>query len=208
MGTATAEAELIDRVLAVVEGQVVTLSDVRAVLRFSLVPPDVSDDPIQAGLRRLIDRRLMLVEVDRYAPPEPPENAVDAALAEVRARFEDPAAFQQALDRSPMSLDEMRRYLRDSLRIETYLQQRFASSAQPSEDEVVAFYKNHLAEFTANGVQQSLNAVRDQIMVRIAEERRAQAIEEWIDGLRRRGSVVVLPRAGVTGGREEKEVRD
>ena len=64
-------AEIIDRMLAVVDGQIVTLSDVRAALRFGLVPADVTTDPIAAALQRLIDRRLMLHEVERYAPPEP-----------------------------------------------------------------------------------------------------------------------------------------
>src|SRR5687768_17366957 len=75
-----ARAEIIDRVLAVVDGQIVTLSDARAALRFGLVPADVSADPIGAAMQRLIDRRLTLAEVERYAPPEPPQAAVDAGV--------------------------------------------------------------------------------------------------------------------------------
>jgi hypothetical protein len=71
MGPAV-RAEVIDRVLAVVDTQIITLSDVRAAVRFALVPQDVAVDPIAAVMQRLIDRRLMLAEVDRYAPPEPP----------------------------------------------------------------------------------------------------------------------------------------
>ena len=188
-----AGAELIDRVLAVVEGHLVTLSDVRAALKFGLVPADVSDDPIQAALRRLIDRRLMLGEVERYAPPEPSQRAVEAGLAAVRARFPDAAAFEHALRQSPFSADGLRRYVRDSLRVETYLQQRFSSAAQPSDEEVAAYYNDHQASFTANGVLRPLSAIRDEVVVRIIEERQAQAIREWLEGLWRRGSIVVLP---------------
>ena len=77
----SARAEVIDRILAVVDTQIITLSDVRAALRFGLVPEDVSTDPTGAILQRLVDRRLMLVEVDRYAPPEPSEAAVNASVA-------------------------------------------------------------------------------------------------------------------------------
>jgi hypothetical protein len=193
LSTPTAHAELIDRVLAVVDGQIVTLSDVRAALRFALVPADISDDPIQAGLRRLIERRLMLAEVERYAPPEPAASTVDARLAAVKARFKDPQAFEDALKQSPMSVDVLRRYLRDSLRIDTYLQQRFSSTAQPSEDEIVGYYKQHQSEFTVDGALRSVAAVREQVIARIGEERQAQAIREWLAGLWRRGSIVVLP---------------
>ena len=44
MATAV-RAEVIDRVLAVVDTQIITLSDARAALRFALVPQDVAVDP-------------------------------------------------------------------------------------------------------------------------------------------------------------------
>ena len=195
LATSIAHAELIDRVLAVVDGQIVTLSDVRAALRLGLVPPDVSDDPVQAGLRRLIDRRLMLVEVDRYAPDEPSPGAIEAGVASVRGRFKDAQAFEDALKQSPMTPDVLRRYIRDSLRIDAYLEQRFSSTAKPSDDEILEYYKQHPLDFTVNGALQPLPAVREQVIVRMAEDRRAQAIKDWLAGLWRRGSIVMLPSA-------------
>ena len=56
-----------------------------------LVPVGAAADPIRAVLTRLIDRELVLVEVDRYAPPEPGAEAVDAEVRGVRARFVDNA---------------------------------------------------------------------------------------------------------------------
>ena len=131
-------AEIIDRVLAVVDTQIITLSDVRAALRFGLVPPTSATDPIAAVLQRLIDRRLMLAEVDRYAPPEPTPAAVDARVAAIERRFKDALAFEIALNQSALSREELRRHLRDSLRIDTYLQQRFASAIQGPGDDVEA----------------------------------------------------------------------
>ena len=95
---APARAEVIDRILAVVDTQIVTLSDARAALKFRLVPEDVSVDPIAAVLQRLIDRRLMLAEVDRYAPPEPAPAAVDAAMAVIERRFKDALEMEIALN--------------------------------------------------------------------------------------------------------------
>jgi len=136
MGTSTTgRAEIIDRILAIVDTQIITLSDVRAALKFGLVPAEVNTDPVAAALQRLIDHRLMLAEVDRYAPPEPTESAVTASVAAIERRYADALAFEIALNQSALSREELRRHLRDSLRIDTYLRQRFASAIQgPGED--------------------------------------------------------------------------
>jgi hypothetical protein len=188
----TARAEIIDRVLATVEGQIITLSDVRAAQKFGLVPADVSTDPVFAALQRLIDRQLILAEVERYAPPEPPEAAVDAAVSAIAGRFQDALAFETALNQSPLTRDELRRFVRDTLRVEAYERQRFAISIQPPDDDVARYYREHPAQFTAGGVLQPLDAVRDAARQALVEERRSAAIQDWLEGLRRRASIVVL----------------
>jgi peptidyl-prolyl cis-trans isomerase SurA len=191
-------AEVIDRILAVVDTQIVTLSDARAALKFSLVPEDVATDPIAAVLQRLIDRRLMLAEVDRYAPPEPTPAAVDAAMAVVERRFKDTLEMEIALNQSAMSREELRRYVRDTLRLETYFQQRFSTVVQPSEDEILRYYREHAAEFTVSGQLQSLAAARDAVRTAVIREQRDVLVRQWVEGLRRRGAVqlLYLPQAG------------
>ena len=185
-------AEVIDRILAVVDTQIITLSDVRAALRFALVPEDVSVDPIAAVLQRLIDRRLMLAEVDRYAPPEPAPAAVEAAIAVVERRFKDPLEMEIALNQAATSREELRRWVRDTLRLETYFQQRFSTVVQPSEDEILRYYREHPAEFTVSGKVQSLEAVRDAVRTAVIREQREVLVKQWVEGLRRRGAVQVL----------------
>jgi hypothetical protein len=185
-------AEVIDRILAVVDTQIVTLSDARAALKFALVPEDVAVDPIGAVLQRLIDRRLMLAEVDRYAPPEPTPAAVDAAMALVERRFKDTLEMEIALNQSAMSREELRRYVRDTLRLETYFQQRFSSVVQPSEDEILRYYREHAAEFTASGKLQPLETARDAVRTAVIREQRDVLVRQWVEGLRRRGAVQVL----------------
>ena len=122
-------AETIDRVLAVVAGQLITLSDVTAARELGLQSADGTPDPIRAVLVKLIDRELILAEVDRYAPPEPSTDAVDREVQRVRERFPSPAALDAALARSGIDQRRLREMLRDDLRIRTYLDQRFATAA-------------------------------------------------------------------------------
>ena len=122
--------EIIDRILAVVDGAIIMQSDVTMAVRLGLVPGSAAADPIAAALDALIERRLILEEVDRYAPPDPPDADVDRHLAEIRTRAG--ARFDPILVESGISVDQLRRHIRDDLRIESYLQQRFGS-IQPSE---------------------------------------------------------------------------
>jgi parvulin-like peptidyl-prolyl isomerase len=188
---ATAAAEVIDRILAVVNGSIVTLSDVQAASRFGLVAPDPK---APAGvLEQLIDRRLMVAEVDRYGPGEPPPARVDEAMAGTRRRFDSDAAFDTALRETGQTAAELRRQHRDALRVEAYIEQRFGSLMQPSEDEILAHYRAHEAKFTRAGVVRPYDEVRSEVRAALVAERRADAIREWIAGLRRRADVSILP---------------
>jgi hypothetical protein len=190
-----ARAQLIDRILAVVAGRPITLSDVTAAMRLGLVAnAGEAGDGQQAALNALIDRRLQLVEVNRYLPPEPPAADIDGRVAQVRARFDSQEAFDRALEETGVTEAQLRAYVRDTLRIDGYLRQRFGASSQPSEDEILRYYRAHEAAFTANGTLQPFAAVRDEARRRVVEERTASLVRDWIAGLRRRGDVTILPK--------------
>jgi hypothetical protein len=127
LGMTAARAETIDRVLAVVAGQLITLTDVTAAIDLGLQSADAATDPVRAVLSKLIDRELVLAEVDRYAPPEPTAGAVDLAVERVRQRFASPAAFEAALARSGIDEQHLRETLRQDLRMRAYLDQRFSA---------------------------------------------------------------------------------
>jgi len=129
LATGIARAETIDRVLAVVAGQLITLSDVTAARDLGLQSADGAADPVRAILTKLIDRELVLAEVDRYAPPEPTAAAVDGELQRVRARFASQAEVDAALARSGIDEKNLRETLRQDLRTRAYLDQRFTASS-------------------------------------------------------------------------------
>jgi hypothetical protein len=126
--TPGARAETIDRVLAVVVQQVITLSDVTAARDLGLQSPETATDPVRAILTKLIDRELVLAEVDRYAPPEPSAEAVGGEVQRVRARFASQAAYEAALARSGIDEKHLRETLRQDLRMRAYLDQRFTTT--------------------------------------------------------------------------------
>jgi len=155
-GSATlARAEIIDRVLAVVSGDLITLSDVTAARDLGLETADGAADPTRAILSKLIDRELVLAEVERYGPPEPNPETIDAEDARVRAHFASPAAYADALRRSGIDEAHLRETLRQDLRIRAYEDQRFASAGEQRQalvDEWVASLRRRatIADLYAN----------------------------------------------------------
>jgi peptidyl-prolyl cis-trans isomerase SurA len=189
-GAARAD-EVIDRVLAVVGGEMITLTDVTAARDLGLVIPPPAGDPVRAILSRLIDRELILAEVDRYAPPEPPAEAIDEQVRAVRARFPGDGAFQQALRRSGIDEKHLRETLREDLRIRAYLDQRFAVPV-PSDDELRAYYRQHREAFTRGTDLLPFDAVRPQIVQTLVAGQRKTLVDDWVAGLRRRGDITDL----------------
>jgi hypothetical protein len=121
--------EVLDRTLALVGGQAITLSDVRAAIDLGLVEGGTST--VADMTARLVDRELILREVQRYAPPAPPDSAVDARLAQITRRFASPAALMNVLETHGFNETRLRTWLRDDMRTEAYLAQRFASAGTP-----------------------------------------------------------------------------
>jgi hypothetical protein len=189
---AVSAGEIIDRVLAVVGAQVVTLSDTRAALEFGLVQPRPGADPTAEALEYLVNRQLMLSEVDRYSAPSPDPAALASRMAAARKRFATDAAFQQALARSALTEAGLKDLLGDSVRIETYLDQRFGAAAQPTPEETERYYADHPAEFTRAGKVAPFDEVQAQAVARLTAERRNFLIAEWLDRVRRRFAVSTL----------------
>jgi hypothetical protein len=185
--TLSAAADIIDRVLAVVDGAVITQSDLGSVMRLGLVPAARGTDPAGSALDQLIERRLILAEVDRYAPPDPPAADLERAVDAVRSRV-GPAALDATLLQTGGSVDQLRLYLRDDLRIDSYLKERFGA-IQPSDEDVAEYYKAHAADFGGRPLQQ----VRDAVVTALTTDRRSSVVREWVAGLRRRANINVLP---------------
>lgn len=184
--------ELIERTLALVGGQPITLSDVRAATAFGLVAADRATPDVPLVTAVLVDRELMLREVQRYAPPPPSEAVVDARLDEVRQRYSDPAAFDRALELHGLTEVRLRAWLRDDLRTVAYLAQRFASASTPTDADIAAAYARSRAAFDTAGL--SLEQATPQLRERLVVARRAELISDWLSDLRRRTDVVILPQ--------------
>jgi hypothetical protein len=137
-GRSASADEIIDRVLAVVAGDLITLSDVRAARELGLVDPGNAADPTRAILLRLIDRVLVLNEVNRYAPPEPTLDAIDQQIGELRRQLGSVQTFEATLMNVGVAIEQLRNLVRGDLRIRAYLAQRFTADTPARSQAAIA----------------------------------------------------------------------
>jgi len=184
-----ASQQLIDRVVARVDGYALTLSDLRMAIALGIVqPPPGGGEAV--GTDQLVDRQLVLAEVSRFAPPEPSPAALDREVAALAAQTG--GRLPDIMTSTGLTDARLREIARDNLRIEAYVSQRFGTSAQLTEEEVLEYYRFHPEEFTRDGRLTPFGEAEPAARQRAAAERRAATLAQWMRDLRARTEVVVV----------------
>lgn len=183
---------VLDRVVARVGAVAITETDVRAAAALGLIALPPGADVVVDGTRAMIDRQLIVQEVNRVAPAAPDDAAVEKAVDVMKARV---GAQYEALTRSTGLDDQRLRALaRESLRIQAYLQQRFGTVAQASLQDARDYYEKHPQEFTRDGALLPFAQVETAARIAASEERRRASIADWMLTLRARGDVAEVRR--------------
>ena len=178
--------QLLDRVLARVEGTAVTLSDVRAAVGLG-----VASGGEEMALQQVIDRQLLLMEVERFPPREPAPAAIDAEEAAIKAR--GGASLPSLMQATGLDERRIRETARETLRVRAYLDQRFGTDVQVSDDEVDRYYRTHQDEFLRDGLLIPFADAEPLARQRASAERRQATIDQWIADLRTRAEITRLP---------------
>lgn len=184
-GTGSAQT-LLDRVAARVNGSVILLSDVRAAVTLGLIEaaPDSAD-----AVEQMVQRTLLLDEVNRFPPPEPAAAAVDAEVERLRGHARGTLdAVEKATGVTP---EQVRLMARDRLRIQAYLDQRFGLTVPLTDEQVLQYYRDHQDEFVSNGEVVPFARAQGLARERAGLEQRRKTIEAWLTDLRARATVTV-----------------
>ena len=142
----TSAQQQLDRVVARIGTAALTQTDVDAALAFGVIERQAGDP-----VKQMIERRLIIAEVNRFPPPEPGEIAITELVAAMKAT----AGAQAAAVMTRTGVDEKRlaEFARETLRIQAYVAQRFGSG--PRSDQQRAQWldglraRGDVTEFTA-----------------------------------------------------------
>jgi hypothetical protein len=182
--------QLLDRVLARVDGAPITLTDVQAAIGLGIIQVG-SGDAIAEGTQQMVDRQLQLTEVQRFPPPEPSPDAV--AREGARLKMNAGPRLPMLMQSTGLTEQRIADVARENLRIAAYLDQRFGTTVQVSDEEVAAYYRTHEAEFTRGGGTVPYEEAEPIARQRASNERRRAIVSQWVRDLRSRADVTVNP---------------
>ena len=183
--------KLVDRVVAVVNGEPVTLSEAREVI--ALAPAAAPAPTLEEAVERLVAARLMEREARRYpAEPLPPEEA-EATFRALQERFDDPDHYRATLLRLGIREDYLRRRIERELLVDRYLDRRFGPLVQVNQREVEQYYREVLLPDLPPGAQPPLEQVEGSIRRILAERDRNRRIAAWVEELEEAAEIVRFP---------------
>jgi hypothetical protein len=189
---ATVPAELIDRIVAAVNNEVITLSDLRQAVRFNEEMGGGSRDrkDIEAEtLEGLINKRLLLHEARRLSLTEVTEQDVSDEIGKVRMRLGSDKAFQDFLQRMEMTLEQLGRMLGERLLVERFVEKKVSLFVRVGRNEARNYFDSHPEEFKG---KRFLEASKT-IIALLSEEKTGQQITHYLADLRNKADIRINP---------------
>ncbi|HEX2835518.1 MAG TPA: hypothetical protein VHW00_21075 [Thermoanaerobaculia bacterium] len=190
-----ASAVTVDRIAAVVDRQVLTVSEVSQMveLRFFVRSSESDDDHRHDVLDALIAQALRYRDAERFGEQDIAADTIEARLVEIQGRFASAEEFNAALARTELTLDEVRALVKRQLQVEAYIQERFAPLVFVSNEDIDTYYRGPWSEQRrARGLAvPPLAAVREEVRAAVRSSRLQSEVDRWTAQLRERANVDV-----------------
>ena len=185
--------EVVDRIVARVETDIILLSDVRQLSRYQtfLDGKPQSDADI---LNRLIDQWIVRNEAGVARFPQPSEEDVNRSIERLKRSFSSPEEFQARQKQSGVTDDEIRRFVRAQLYLSNYLDSRFRPAIQIDEKTVEDFYKSRVVPRAESRKQTppTLDNARDFIQEALVQRAINEQADRWLQESRARVRVETM----------------
>lgn len=193
--TLPVSAVTVDRIAAVIDRQVLTVSEVTQMVEIRFFPrvSESEDDHRRDVLDALIAQALRLRDVERFGAQDIGPEAIETRLAEIRTRFASEEEFAAALARAELTLDEVRALVKRQLQVEAYIQERFAPLVFVAPQEIEEYYRGPWSrQRRERGLPvPPLEQVREEVRLAVRGVRVQEEIERWTAQLRERADVDV-----------------
>ena len=185
----------VDRVMAVVDEDPILASDVEQIIGLGLLPPAQGEGE-EAYRRRildlLIDQKLRFHEVDQFGFTQIPVDEVERQLANIRDRFESPAAFNARLEELGLDEQGLRQVLARQIMVLIYVEERLGARVFVGLDEIQSYYDDFFVPELKARVESvpPVAEVREELRQVLRERRLNEEIERWTEELRQEADLV------------------
>ncbi|HKI12328.1 MAG TPA: hypothetical protein VKA02_09450 [Candidatus Acidoferrum sp.] len=179
--------EVIDRVAARVENDIILVSDVRTLARYQVFIDGKSESDAQI-LDRLIDQWIVRNEASAARYPQPSDEEVQRSLARLKRSFSSPGEFEDRRRQSGLSSGELLAMVKSQLYLSNYLDTRFRPSIQAEEKDVEEFYRARVVQRAEERGQTppTLEAARDFIQEALVQRAINEQADRWLKESRSR----------------------
>jgi hypothetical protein len=179
--------EVVDRVAARVESDVILLSDVRVLARYQQLVDGKSESDAQI-LDRLIDQWIVRNEAETARFPRPSDDDIARGVERVQKSFPSPAEYEARKKEVGLSDADIRNMVSGQLYLSNYLDSRFRPSAKVAPKDVEDFYdKAVIPRAQARGqAPPTLDAARDYIREALVQRSIDEQAERWLNESRGR----------------------
>jgi hypothetical protein len=185
--------EMIDRIVARVETDIILLSDVRQLSRYQMFLDGKaqSDEEI---LNRLIDQWIVRNEASVARFPQPSEEDVNRSIERLKRSFSSPQEFEARQKQSGITDDEIRRFVLAQLYLSNYLDSRFRPAIQIDEKDIEDFYKTRVVPRAESRGQTppTLDNARDFIQEALVQRAINEQADRWLKESRTRVRVETM----------------
>lgn len=190
-----ASAVTVDRIAAVIDRQVLTVSEVTQLVEVRFFPrrAQAEDEHRREVLDALIAQALRYRDVERFGAQDIAADVIETRVGEIRGRFASEEEFLAAASRAELTVEEIRALVKRQLQVEAYIQERFAPLVFVSNEEIAAWYAGAWTEQRrARGLPvPALDSVREEVRSAVRATRLADEITRWTTQLRGRANVDV-----------------
>ncbi len=186
--------EVIDRIAAVVNDYVITLSDVKIALSFDLFDDEsVSQDKdVYVILDLLINQKLVLGLTHENRSIE--LEAVEAAYQSLLHKLGN-EAFKTKLDFFGLNKEDIQDYLFEKILFQRIIEDRFGLAVRVSLKEIEDYYRDKFVLTPTDPKNREplpLMEVLEEIESAIKKEKIKLLVEEWLKNLRREADIQIL----------------
>jgi Fe-S-cluster formation regulator IscX/YfhJ len=179
--------EVIDRIVARVENDVILLSDIHQLAEYQVFVDGKAESDEQI-LERLIDQWIVRTEAVAARFPQPSDQDVQRSLARLKRSFSDSESFEERKKQSGLTEEEILRQLKSQLYLSNYLDSRFRASIQIDDKAIADFYKNRVVPRAESRGQTppTLEAAHDFIQEALVQRAINEQADKWLKESRSR----------------------
>ncbi len=176
-----AAQEVVDRIAARIENDIILLSDIRALSRYQQFLDGKSETDAQI-LDRLIDQWIVRTEANVSRFPQPSDGEIERSVDRVRKSFKSEEEYEARKKQNGLNDGQVRGMAATQLYLSNYLDSRFRPGVQIDPKTIDDFYqKSVVPRAKARGEEPPpLDAARDLIQEALVQRGINDQADQWL----------------------------